>query len=307
MPATQSTFSLFAFPRGGRCLTGGAGLATLALLGLAPLAAHAQTAYVDTYAASTPQGPLVETFGTLDLQTGSFTFIGAVDQSLYALGFGSNGLLYGLGPDQSGGTNLYQVATNTGAESTLQDFAGFDVLGGSGNADGTFTAITSPDANGNSSFFTVDPVAGTAASVAATSASADGLAVADSLGDVYFSDYGVAGSTTDSLDVRNASGDFVLGDTGLSDVYTGLFSGGQLYTFGYDPNSFAQAEGIYTLDTTTGMATFVAPTSNDQDILASALVPAAVPEPSTTISFGLLLTLAGLAVAVKRRKVRAAA
>lgn len=283
----------------GKCLTG----AALAVLGLAAPAAQAQTAYVDTYVAgnaTASQGSLVETFGTLDLQTGVFTSIGSVNQSLFALGFGSDGLLYGLGPDDGGGTNLYQVATGTGAETALQDFAGFAIAGGSGDADGTFTAITSPGLNSDSSLFTVDPTAGTATAGTATLVITNGLAVADGSGSVYVGVYNTS-TGVGSLDVVNASAVTPLGDTGLNNLYTGLFSGGQLYTFGFDSASADMLEGIYTLDTSTGAATLVAATSNNQDVFAAALVPAAVPEAPTTVSFGLLLAFGGF-LAVKCRK-----
>ncbi len=283
------------------------GFAALAALGMAAPAAQAQTAYVDSYDGMAK----VDIFGTLSLQTGTFAPIGTLSTELYALGFGANGTLYGLAPDGALGTELYQIATDTGAETPLQDFAGFDLYGGSGNADGTFTAVTAPNSAGRSSLFTVDPVAQTTTAGTQTFASADGLAVSDGSGNVYVSDTTATGTNTDGLDLINTAakhpGTAFLGDTGLAQVYTGLFSGGQLYTFAYDPNSVDELEGVYTLSTDTGAATFVATTSNDQSILAAALAPAAVPEASTTISFGLLLTLGGLAVAVKRRKTRAAA
>lgn len=302
-------------PRIGR-LTGFLGLATLATLGLAAPAAYAQTAYVDSFAPTTP-GSGIDTFGTLNLQTGSFTSIGNLNTELFALGFGSDGTLYGLAPASGSGTDLYQVATDTGAETFVQNFTDFNVYGGSGNADGTFTAITQgTSANANrSSLFTVNPVAKTAAAGIMTFASADGLAVADGSGNVYVSDINTPGNGTDGLDLVNTAakhpGTAFLGDTGLNNLYTGLFSGGQLYTFGNTPTpvGFGQVsgpEGIYTLDTDTGAATLVAATSNDQTILAAALAPAAVPEASTTVSFGLLLALGGLVV-VKRRKASLAA
>ena len=278
------------------------GLAALVALGLAAPAVQAQTAYVDSF------GFGGDTFGTLNLQTGTFTSIGTLSSALFALGFGANGTLYGLGPDSSSGTELYQIATNTGAETSLQDFTGFNVYGGSGNADGTFTAITDPASasNDHSSLVTVDPVAETATAGAMTFASADGFAVSDGSGSVYVSDTNVTGTVTDGLDVVNTTAKHpttaFLGDTGIADVYTGLFSGGQLYTFGYDPNSVDELEGVYTLSTDTGAATLVAATSNDQDIFAAALAPAAVPEASTTVSFGLLLACGGLALIAKRRK-----
>ena len=293
MQATRSTRSL-----SGR-LAGVLGLATLAALGLAAPAAHAQTAYVDSFGSS------VNTFGTLDLQTGSFTSIGTLSTQLYALGFGANGMLYGLAPASNSGTGLYQVATDTGAETLVQNFTDFNVFGGSMNADGTFTAIAAPDSNNHSNLFTVNPVAETATAGTMTFANADGLAVSDGSGNVYVSDINTPGNGTDGLDVVNTAakhpGTAFLGDTGIASVFTGLFSGGQLYTFGYDPNSTGQPEGIYTLNTDTGASTFVAATSNDQSILAAALAPAAVPEASTTVSFGLLLALGAFTI-VKRRK-----
>lgn len=294
MQATRSTRSL-----SGR-LAGVLGLATLAALGLAAPAAHAQTAYVDSFGSS------VNTFGTLDLQTGSFTSIGTLNTQLYALGFGANGTLYGLAPASNSGTDLYQVATDTGAETFVQNFTDFNVFGGSMNAEGTFTAITRGAAanNNHSSLFTVDPVAQTATAGVMTFADADGLAVSDGSGNVFVSDVSTPGNG-DGLDVVNTAakhpGTAFLGDTGIASVFTGLFSGGQLYTFGYDPNSTGQPEGIYTLNTDTGASTLVAATSNDQDIYAAALAPAAVPEASTTVSFGLLLAFGGLVV-VRRRK-----
>ena len=296
-------------PLSGR-LTGFLSLAALAALGLTAPAVQAQTAYVDSNSSG------VDTFGTLNLQTGQFTSIGTLSSELFALGFGANGTLYGLGPAStstvtSTGTSLYQIATATGAETLVQSFAGFNVLGGSGNADGTFTAITQPDVDGHSSLFTVDPAAQTATAGAMTFANADGLAVAGDSGNVYVSDNSVTGSATDGLDLVNTAARHpttaYLGDTGITDLYTGLFSGGQLYTFGFNPNDVSPAEGVYTLNTDTGAATLVAATSNNQDIYAAAVAPAAVPEASTTLSFGLLLALGGLVFAVKRRKATLAA
>jgi len=294
-----------------KCLTGFVSLTTLAALGLAAPAVHAQTAYVDSFDGT------ADTFGTLNLQTGQFTSIGTLSDQLLALGFGSNGTLYGLVSTTNSngvftGTSLYRVATDTGAETFVQSFADFNVFGGSGNADGTFTAITQGAAanNNRSSLFTVDPVAGTATAGAPTFANADGLAVADGSGNVFVSDMSSnTGSNTDGLDVVDTAakhpGTAFLGDTGLNDLFTGLFSGGQLYTFGFDPTSAGTPEGVYTLNTGTGVATLVAQTSNDQDIEAAALAPAAVPEASTTVSFG-LLALGGL-VLVKRRKASSSA
>ena len=281
------------------------GVLGLAALGLIAPAAHAQTAYVNSL------GGDVSSFGTLNLQTGVFTAINSNFGTVYALGFGANGALYGLAPDSGAGTNLFQISTETGTETLLHDFTDVAVYGGSGNADGTFTAISDPTfaSNNRSSLFTVDPVAQTLTLGVMTFAAADGLAVSDSSGNVFVSDTGVTDTGADGLDVINTHakhpGTAFLGDTGLNDLYTGLFSGGQLYTFGYDPNSLDEAEGIYTLNTDTGAATFVAATSDNQTIYAAALAPAspaAVPEASTTISFGLLLAFGGLAVAAKRRK-----
>lgn len=176
------------------------GLLGLAALGLAAPTVHAQTAYVDSYSLSNGVG--TDAFGTLNLQTGLFTTINpGLTNELYALGFGSDGALYGLAPDGSSGTDLYRVATDTGTETLLQDFAGYDIYGGSGGADGNFTAITNTDVNGHSSLFSVNPVAQTVTAGPLTFAAADGLAVADGSGKVYVGDLFVTASGNDGLDV----------------------------------------------------------------------------------------------------------
>ena len=306
MEATHNIAALRGKHHLGRFLPG---LLGLAALGLAVPAAQAQTAYVDSF--NSANGPGADTFGTLNLQTGAFTAINSnLSSGLFALGFGSDGTLYGLGQDNSTGTELYQVATDTGIETSLKDFADTPVFGGSGGADGNFTAITITAAS--TSLFTINPVTETLTAGIATSGSPDGLVVADGSGKVYVSSttFGANGQqTTDTLDVLNTAATSpmtnLVGDTGLNNLFTGLYTGGQLYTFGTDPNGTGN-EGIYTLSTATGAATLVAATSNNENIYAAAVSPAAVPEASTTLSFGLLLALGGLVIA-KRKKAAASA
>ena len=275
-------------------------VATLAALGLAAApAARAQTAYVDSFNASSR----TDSFGTIDLQTGLFTSIDSnIPDELYALGFGSDGNLYGLGPDGSS-TDLIQISTTDGTETLLQTFNNVSVYGG-GITDGSgiFTAITSANSQLRSSLFTLDPVAQTETDGPLTFADADGLVVTDGKGNAFVSDINITASGNDGLDSTSTTktSTTFLGDTGLKDVYTGVLSAGSLYTFAYDPN--IGQEGVYTLNTTDGSSSLVAFTSNDEDILAAALAPAAAPEPSQFAAFGIgLFGLGALTFRAKKR------
>jgi len=107
-----------------------------------------------------------------------------------------------------------------------------------------------------------------------------------------------SGSLIGNLDpAANTPG--VFNTIGQSDIAALTFSGSTLYA--------AADDSLYTVSTTNGAATAVAPSLAGTGFggsfyNVSGLAPAAVPEASTTVSFGLLLVLLTAGVVAARRK-----
>ncbi len=244
---------------------------------------HAQSPYA--VARVYADGNLSYEFGTVSLQTGAFSVISTNPgyETIFGLGFGANGILYGLSADGTSTDPVlseYRISTATGALALQKTFASTSLYGAGVNGVGVFTGLTNPTGIGNSTLFTLNPVTGTLVVGAATTVNADGLVAPDGLGNIYASALNPQSSGSDGLvKITNAAtgASAPVGDTGISRVYTGFFSGGSLYAFGADAG---KAPGIYTLSTVTGASHLVAPValSAISAVLATALAP--VPEPS---------------------------
>jgi hypothetical protein len=231
-------------------------------------------------------------FGTLDLTTGNFTYIGTmnlpVDDNLYGMGFAANGKLYGL--DSSLPTsNLYQIDISN-ANATRVNAIGQSAIDATADAAGKMYALTQDPTN--STFYTLNPPSTTTTLVGPTGVSSTGLMAVNASGTQIFTGaFDSVTGTTDLYRINPQTGVATLvGDTGFF-VINGLFVGGKLY--GFDDNTNA----IVSIDTTTGAGTQVAtynysgmpglgtpnnPTAGDA-IFASAVLPGSVPEPSSAV------------------------
>ncbi len=280
-------------------------LITLAALAALTVPAHAQSVYV--IAGTSTSGPTNYQFGTLNLQSGNFTSIAASAsyRFIYGLGFGANGTLYALSDDGTASAPLldeYVIDRTSGALTLAQAFAGNSIFGGTANSSGVFTGLTDPGNASDSKLFTVNLAAQTVQNGPQTLVQTDGLVVPDGTGNIYASDKGVLPGGTDGLDKITSSttgaAQFV-GDLGISTVYNGLLTGGNLYAFGQDTNG---ALGVYTVNTTSGAANFVAavnmPTSSF--VQASALAPSPEPSPAVAVVVG-MLGVGALCVRARRK------
>jgi hypothetical protein len=239
-------------------------------------------------------------FGTVDLTTGVYTSIGTTSVGLDGLAFAPDGMLYGMGSDNT----LYKVdkatagLTKVGATGSF-----FGLVNFAGRSDGALYG-TDPFTNGPGGFVDkVDPATGKATAIGQSGLSG-GFAATGGLafgpGNTLYLDYGLF--TTDLYTVNQNNGQAT--KVGNSGVSTGglVFAGGKAYAF----NFFGE---IYTFDLTTGAATDtgVAVQGGFGPIDAAAAGPAGspIPEPAslTLLSLGAL----GLAGYAWRRRHLAAA
>ena len=247
---------------------------------------------------------------SIDGQTGLGTQIGSLTPGASPSGLAaSGGSLYTF---DTTADRLLQISPLTGA--TLNSFdIGVDNAVGEGglafNSAGQGFLSTPLDDNSNATndLFEFMP-GGTATLIGTTTDSLAGLAFGTdgtlyALGKGDGNLYTLNTSTGASTFVGNlgVSNDPAGGQPALSPISALTFNG---------PSLFASVnDQIYTVDTTTGLATLDALGTGGKGVgfssISGVVSAAAVPEASSVISFGALLSLGGLFV-IRRRKVQAA-
>jgi hypothetical protein len=251
-------------------------------------------------------------FGTIDLTTGSYTNIGTLNlpsgDNIFGMGFGADGKLYGL--DGSLPTsNLYRIDT-TNANTTLIGGINQSAIDATADASGKMYAL-SQDAN--ASFYTLNPPSTMTNVVGPSGIMGTGLMAVNAAGTQIFA--GALDATSNSTDLYSINpttgAATLIGDTGFL-VINGLFVNGTLYAFQapFNDATGALVPGkIVTIDTTTGVGTFVAnyaipdnhPASDTDAILASAVAPQSIPEPSSVV-LGLIAAVTAGSVSLLRRR-----
>ena len=239
-------------------------------------------------------------FGTLDTTTGVFTPITTLQTSLlYGMGFTSGGTLYGTGSNSP--ATVYQINEANGALTSVgtasSSAGGSTVL----TTDGLIYAVSQ---SSNSSFYSFDPTLLTSTTISAgLGFQSDGLAVFD--GGQFYTDRFVS-SGHDTLErIDPSTGIPTAVGTGLGfNIYAGALAGTTLY--GVGPGGGTPA--LYTIDTTTGVATKV---SNITGMALGAApyslafdngpANSSVPEPST-VSLAALSLVAGLVLSRRRSR-----
>jgi hypothetical protein len=246
------------------------------LTGLAIAASASATIFV------TADNGTTNLFGTLDPKTGQFTQIATTTPLFYALTTGPNGELFGA--DLNSG-NLYTIST-----------AGATAQFGSSTAPAAFYGLAYSSTSGNFFADNLDPNNVTLYSIAADANSNSSIGVMAGpnsgffptgnltfgpSGNLYFDFFPTNGTSSTLYIVNTATGALSPVGSGLgTDILALFFDGTTLY--GIDANLTSNI-GIYTIDTTTGVATRVAtvtglPSTNDY-FLDTATSLVAIPGP----------------------------
>lgn len=278
-PANQPTGKRFTRP------TASAFLAVGLLSLLAGSAKADQFAYL---LGSGSAGP--NPFGTIDLNTGAFTQLGAISGTLVT-GLGvENGTLYTEG---GGGFTLESVNPSSGALTAIGNGVGVSVFGS------TTTGLYGID--GQQKLYSINPSTGATTLIGSTglTAGAPGAALSTNSGTLYYSWSG--GLYT----INTTTGAATLVGNGLSHTPYGLISeGGALYA-GVDfcpGTSPGCSLSIDTVDPATGALTQGATSMNTNGVIGLAPDPlsgptSGTPEPATWS----LLALALVALALRSR------
>lgn len=218
-------------------------------------------------------------FGTLNLLTGAWTYISTPPDPLLGLGFGKNGVLYGLsGVDEE----LYTVSSS-GVE-TLVGPTGLIFEGSydnsiGGGPDGSIYATS------GGYMCSIDETTGASTVLGWTGVDGEDQPALDGSGNLYIGDW-----SDGVLDSINKT-------TGAPTVIGPLYDGWQYNaTFWDDGKMYMTDNGgdIYTLNLSTAAMTFV---RNGARITSAASVYNAVPEPSAYAVFGF-----GALALLRRRK-----
>jgi hypothetical protein len=267
------------------CATFGLGAALL----LAPLDA----AKADPAAYEVTFGDLgSNVFGTVDLATGAFT----QTSTLSFIPTGISEIGSNLYTSTFTGTAFDQINPSTGAVTQISDVG----LGGSEYLAQGSTLNTIYALDGSFNLYSVNPTTGAGTLIGPTGLSlspAYQLSTGSSV--LYFGD----GNELYSLNTLTGAATDI-GSTGLSgDGIDGLVSEGGVLYAGYASSGSIPPGSIYTIDTTSGAATFLS-TQSPTIGLVYGLAPI-VPEPSTWAMFGVtFLAFAAFRPRLKRRLAR---
>lgn len=250
----------------------------LALLPALACALAPPGARADTYVYVTGSA---NEFGTLDLNTGGFSQISTLNlpagDYIYGMGYGANGMLYGVDSDPT--ANLWQINPNTGVATEIGSIGQSATDATSDSAGKLF--VLSQDLN--AVYYTMNPPSTSPSVVGAIGISSGGLMAVTPDGSQL---YTTTQSTYQLVSINPTTGATTTIGSGLGyGVDNGLFVNGTLY--GFD----IYTDAIVTINTSSGTASQVGTYSlpNGDTIYASALI---VPEPS-----GLVLGLIGAAAA----------
>ena len=271
--------------------------AALVMMGVVIATAGRAEAGLVVYA--TESGGGTSTFGTLNLTDGQFTAISNLSVTVVGLTYG-NGTLYGSAESGSLYTISGGVATQFGTISG-PDFFGLAFAGSSGfyGADATteFLDKIAPDGNSFTTIGTLPTIAGSGSLSMSFGPNGSlyytGL---DGSGNVAL--FGINPSTGVATEIGSG-----LGSLG-NDPLTLVNAGGQLYGIDTAVGGGIGPINIYTINTTTGLATATGVTVTGLTAGFTLDTAAAVPEPSSLVLCGIAGVL-GLVVARGRCRLAA--
>ena len=232
-------------------------------------------------------------FGTLDLSNPAdiqFASIGNIGRHSAGMGFTSNGNLYLLDLNFTS-AHLLQINPSSGSFTDL-GAVGPTALGATMGPDGnTMYAI---DQNVPANLYTLAPPATSTTTIGNTGLNSDGLMAFGPSGTLYSDIFNFAGDALVKIDPKTGATTPI--GTGFGSgilIASGTFLDGTFYGFGQNSNDGRL--NVYTIDTTTGLAAVYGSYSlgagDNSLVLAVAVAPSGVPEPSTFVLGAIAVTL----------------